>query len=90
MAIVKPVVLRMFKIKSEDIDTFFQEAKGKLLEETDYDNELKQGVEAGKLMDIIPNLKVPKYYPEFSNDKMIAMEWVEGHRNFSLAISNFH
>ena len=42
LSIVKPIALRMFNLKGKDTDKYFKEVENKLLEETDYQLELKQ------------------------------------------------
>lgn len=42
LSIVKPIALRMFNLKGKDTDKYFNEVENKLLEETDYQLELKQ------------------------------------------------
>jgi predicted unusual protein kinase regulating ubiquinone biosynthesis (AarF/ABC1/UbiB family) len=41
LALVKPFAIRMFNLKGKDSDKYFQEVESKLIEETDYNLELK-------------------------------------------------
>lgn len=50
----------------------------KLLEETDYVNELRQGKEIAAACAMIPDLRFPAYYPQWSTDKILAMDWMQG------------
>jgi predicted unusual protein kinase regulating ubiquinone biosynthesis (AarF/ABC1/UbiB family) len=52
--------------------------KKKLLEETDYANELFQGETLAKECAHLENIIFPKYYKEYSSDKVLTMEWMEG------------
>ena len=45
LALVKPVAIRMFNLKGQDTEKFFNEIEPKLLEETKYELELKQSLE---------------------------------------------
>ena len=78
LALVKPFAIRMFNIKGKDSDKYFQEVENKLLEETDYVLELKQSLEMSDWCGKIDNLRFPKYYPEYSSEKILTMEWIQG------------
>jgi predicted unusual protein kinase regulating ubiquinone biosynthesis (AarF/ABC1/UbiB family) len=78
LALVKPVAIKMFNLKGKDSDKYFKEIEGKLLEETDYELEVKQSIEITKACEMIPNLKFPKYYEELSGEKIITMDWMSG------------
>jgi predicted unusual protein kinase regulating ubiquinone biosynthesis (AarF/ABC1/UbiB family) len=78
LALVKPFAIRMFNIKGKDSDKYFKEVEDKLLEETDYVLELKQSLEVSDWCGNIENLRFPKYYPEYSSEKILTMEWIEG------------
>lgn len=78
LALVKPFATRMFNLKGKDSEKYFQEVENKLLEETDYVLELKQSLEVSEWCKAIANLRFPKYYPEFSSEKILTMEWIEG------------
>ncbi|MEY5040499.1 MAG: hypothetical protein RLZZ414_20 [Bacteroidota bacterium] len=78
LALVKPFALKLLNISSADADVYFKEIKDKLIEETDYLNELKQAEEISNLSKHIPNMLFPKYYPKLSCDKVITMDWMTG------------
>ena len=78
LSIVKPIALRMFNLKGKDTDKYFNEVENKLLEETDYQLELKQSQWIADKCKHIPYLKFPAYYPEYSSDKILTMDWMEG------------
>jgi len=78
LAIVKPIALKMFNIKGEGSDEYFKEVEGKLLEETNYELELAQSNEVASKCKHIPNLKFPKYYPEYSSERVLTMDWMNG------------
>jgi predicted unusual protein kinase regulating ubiquinone biosynthesis (AarF/ABC1/UbiB family) len=50
----------------------------KLIEETNYLLELKQSQEVVAACKKIENLVFPEYYPEFSSEKIITMDWMSG------------
>ena len=78
LRIVKPIALRMFNLKGKDTDKYFNEVENKLLEETDYRLELKQSQWIADKCKHIPYLRFPSYYPEYSSDKILTMDWMEG------------
>jgi len=78
LAIVKPFATKMFNLQGKDSERYFKEVENKLMEETDYELELSQGVSIAKACGEIKNLRFPKYYPELSSKKIIAMDWMEG------------
>ena len=78
LAMVKPVALKLFNIKGKDSDKYFKEVEDKLIEETNYILELKQSKEISKACSHIPNLLFPSYYEEYSSDRIITMDWMNG------------
>ena len=78
LTLVKPVATRLFNLRGKDSEKYFEEVEGKLIEETNYTLELEQSNEITEACSMIPNLKFPNYYPEFSCDKILTMDWMEG------------
>ncbi len=79
LRIVKPFALRIVGMNEVDMDKYFEEIEGKLLEETDYKLELRRSMEVSAECAHIPNLVFPAYYPELSTDRIITMDWLEGY-----------
>ena len=82
LKMVKPIAMKMFNIKKEGSESYFQEVENKLFEETDYDLELKRSQDISEKCSHLPNLDFPKYYPEFSCERIITMDWMTG-KHFS-------
>lgn len=78
LALVKPVATRMFNIKAKDSDKYFKEVEGKLLEETDYILELRRSIEITESCKHIHGIAFPKYYPDYSNERVLTMDWIHG------------
>lgn len=78
LAIVKPFAIQMFNLKGKDSEKYFKEVEFKLMEETDYNLELRQGNEISKACAQIKNLRFPKYYEALSSEKIITMDWMHG------------
>lgn len=78
LAMVKPMAMKMFNIQGEGSDEYFKEVEEKLLEETDYTLELSQSNEIANACRHIPNLRFPNYYKEYSSERILTMDWMEG------------
>lgn len=78
LRIVKPFAMRIVGMTEVDMDKYFQEIEGKLLEETDYQLEIRRSIEVSEKCAHIPNLVFPVYYPELSSDRIITMDWLKG------------
>jgi predicted unusual protein kinase regulating ubiquinone biosynthesis (AarF/ABC1/UbiB family) len=78
LRMVRPFAVRLLNMSKNDIDQYFEEIEGKLLEETDYDLELKRSLELSEACGHIANLSFPKYYPELSSGRIITMDWLDG------------
>jgi len=78
LALVKPIAIRMFNLQGKDSDKYFKEVEDKLIEETNYLLELKQSQEVVAACNKIENLIFPAYYPEYSTEKIITMDWMLG------------
>lgn len=78
LSLVKPIAIRMFNLQGKDSDKYFKEVEDKLIEETNYLLEMKQSQEVVTACQKIENLVFPNYYPEFSSEKIITMDWMTG------------
>jgi len=78
LALVKPIAIRMFNLQGKDSDKYFREVEEKLIEETNYILELKQSQEVVNACKKIENLVFPNYYPEYSSERIITMDWISG------------
>lgn len=78
LAMVKPIAMSMFNIKGKDSDKYFKEVEEKLIEETNYLMEIEQSRDIAQKCALIPNLKFPEYYTEFSSERIITMDWMKG------------
>jgi predicted unusual protein kinase regulating ubiquinone biosynthesis (AarF/ABC1/UbiB family) len=78
LALVKPFALKLLNINSKDSEQYFKEVEDKLLEETNYLLEIKQGNSIAQACEHIPNLIFPKYYEKYSSERIITMDWMDG------------
>ncbi|CAL2063931.1 ABC1 kinase family protein [Tenacibaculum sp. 190524A05c] len=78
LSLVKPIAIKMFNIRGKDSDKYFKEVENKLIEETNYILEVSQSQDIVDSCKHIANLKFPNYYKEYSSDRIITMDWMEG------------
>jgi predicted unusual protein kinase regulating ubiquinone biosynthesis (AarF/ABC1/UbiB family) len=78
LALIKPIALKMFNIKAKDSNKYFNEVEDKLTEETNYVLEIAQSKAVVDACNHIPNLKFPNYYEEFSSERIITMDFMQG------------
>lgn len=78
LAMVKPIALKILNIDKKESEKYFKEVEDKLIEETDYVNELKQSQDISGACKELSNVLFPEYYPELSCDRIITMNWMEG------------
>ena len=88
LSMVKPIAIRMFNLQGKDSDKYFKEVEDKLIEETNYLLELQQSQEVVAACEKIENLVFPRYYPEFSTEKIITMDWMTGKHLSEFAKAN--
>ncbi len=77
LRIVKPLAMKMLNINPAEINEFMDEVELKLLEETDYELELKRSIEITALCKGLKNIVFPKYYSEMSGRNVITMDWID-------------
>lgn len=78
LKLVKPFALRLMNVKESEIKPYFDEIQSKLLEEADYRTEVKNSMFIAQQCRHLEGLHFPTYYPEWSSDRVIVMDWVEG------------
>ena len=88
LSMVKPIAMSMFNIKGKDSDQYFKEVENKLIEETNYILEIKQSKDMASACKHIPNLLFPNYYKEWSSERIISMDYMEGEHLSEFAARN--
>lgn len=78
LKMVKPIAMRMFNIRKEGSEKYFEEVEQKLFEETDYVLELERSRQFANDCAHLPHIKFPGYYPEYSCEKILTMDWMDG------------
>lgn len=78
LKLVKPFAFRLLGMSEKELNVYINEVQERLLEETDYDLEVKRSVEFSEACKNLDNIVFPKYYPELSGNRIITMDWLEG------------
>jgi len=78
LKLVKPLAARLFNMKSADLNMYLEEVESKLIEETDYLNELENGEKIRDLCGDFKDIIFPKYYRSLSSKRILTMDWIEG------------
>lgn len=78
LKLVKPFALRLFGLNEKELDQYMAEVEEKLLEETDYELEVKRSKSIAAACQHIPGLVFPDYYEEQSAPRIITMDWIAG------------
>jgi predicted unusual protein kinase regulating ubiquinone biosynthesis (AarF/ABC1/UbiB family) len=78
LKLVKPFAFRMLGMSEKELDVYMREVEERLLEETDYELEVRRSIEFSVACANLDNVVFPKYYPELSSKRIITMDWLEG------------
>ncbi|NND04791.1 MAG: phosphotransferase [Saprospiraceae bacterium] len=78
LKIAMPFAARIMNLKATDLSMYVKEVEAKLLEETDYDHELRQSIDLSEACAHLPNLQFATYYPLLSSKRILTMDWMEG------------
>ena len=78
LKMARPLAVTLLNLNDADIDRYFSEVEDKLLEESDYELELERSIEISKACGHIPHLFFPQYYAEYSSNRILTMDWIEG------------
>lgn len=78
LKLVKPFALRLLNMNERELDHYMEEVEEKLLEETDYELEVRRSKEISEACSHIADLQFPNYYEDLSGPRIITMDWMEG------------
>lgn len=78
LKMVRPLAAQLMKMKASDMKMYMDEVESKMLEETDYELELQRATEIGESCKDLKHLRFPVYYKEWSNKRILTMDWIEG------------
>lgn len=78
LKMVKPIAFKLLGMNEKELEIYIGEVEERLLEETDYDLEVRRSIKFSKACSQLKNVVFPTYYPELSSSKIITMDWMEG------------
>ena len=78
LKLVKPFAFRMLGMSEKELDVYMKEVEERLLEETDYELEVRRSIEVSIACKILDNVVFPGYYPDLSSKRIITMDWLNG------------
>ncbi|MDN3588778.1 AarF/ABC1/UbiB kinase family protein [Pedobacter aquatilis] len=78
LKLVKPFAFRLLGMSEKELNIYIKEVEERLLEETDYELEVKRSIEFSEACRNLDNVIFPKYYPELSGKRIISMDWIDG------------
>lgn len=78
LALLKPMASKLLRLNMNDAEKYFKEVEDKLVEETNYTLELERSMELTEACAHLPSVRFPNYYPEYSCNRIITMDWIEG------------
>ncbi len=78
LKLVKPFAFRLQGMNEKELDVYMKEVEDRLLEETDYELEVRRSIEFSTACANLDNVVFPKYYAELSSRRIITMDWLEG------------
>jgi predicted unusual protein kinase regulating ubiquinone biosynthesis (AarF/ABC1/UbiB family) len=78
LKLVKPFAFRLLGMSEKELNIYVKEVEERLLEETDYDLEIKRSIQFSEACKNLEHVVFPQYYPELSGKRIITMDWIEG------------
>ena len=78
LKLIKPFAFRMLGMSEKELDIYMREVEERLLEETDYELEVRRSIEFSTACAGLNHVIFPEYYPELSGKRIITMDWLEG------------
>lgn len=78
LQLVKPIAVRMIGLSEKDVEHYMEEVENMLLSETNYSQELERSTKISEACQHIQNIFFPKYYSEYSSNKILTMDWLDG------------
>lgn len=78
LKLVKPFAFRLLGMSEKELNIYVAEVEERLLEETDYELEVRRSIQFSQACKNLDNIVFPTYYPEYSGKRIITMDWIEG------------
>jgi predicted unusual protein kinase regulating ubiquinone biosynthesis (AarF/ABC1/UbiB family) len=78
LKLVKPFAFRLLGMSEKELNIYVKEVEERLLEETDYELEVRRSIQFSEACKNLNNVVFPTYYPELSGKRIITMGWIPG------------
>src|SRR5690606_26593134 len=78
LKLVKPFAFRLLGMNEKELNIYIKEVEERLVEETDYELEVRRSIEISKACKVLKNVVFLNYYLKLSSPKIITMDWMEG------------
>lgn len=78
LKIARPLAAKLLNLSLKDLDYYVKEVESKLIEETDYVQELTQGIYISQKCQHLNGVVFPEFKKNLSSEKILVMEWLEG------------
>ncbi|CAM3773162.1 AarF/ABC1/UbiB kinase family protein [Mucilaginibacter galii] len=78
LKLIKPFAFRLLGMSEKELNVYMREVEERLVEETDYELEVRRSIEFSNACANLDNIVFPTYYPELSSKRIITMSWLEG------------
>lgn len=78
LRMAKPLAARIMNVKAAELDHYMGEVEAKMLEETDYELELKKSISLSEKCSHLEGVIFPKYYKKYSSNRILTMDWIDG------------
>ncbi|MGV8880014.1 MAG: ABC1 kinase family protein [Sphingobacteriaceae bacterium] len=78
LKLIKPIAFRLLGMREKELDIYLREVEERLVEETDYELEVRRSIEFSAACAHLDHVVFPVYYPELSSKRIITMDWLEG------------
>jgi predicted unusual protein kinase regulating ubiquinone biosynthesis (AarF/ABC1/UbiB family) len=88
LKLIKPFAFRLLGMSEKELDVYMREVEERLVEETDYELEVKNSFKISRACANLPNIVFPKYYESLSGPKIITMSWLEGQHLKEFLLTN--
>ncbi|QQL50099.1 ABC1 kinase family protein [Mucilaginibacter ginkgonis] len=78
LKLVKPFAFRLLGMSEKELDIYMREVEERLLEETDYELEVRRSIEFSNACANLDTIVFPEYFPQLSSKRIITMSWLDG------------
>jgi predicted unusual protein kinase regulating ubiquinone biosynthesis (AarF/ABC1/UbiB family) len=88
LKLVKPFAFRLLGMSEKELDIYMREVEERLIEETDYELEVKNSQKISEACAPLTNIVFPEYFSELSGSRIITMTWLEGQHLKEFLLTN--